>query len=93
MDFSLPRPFAPWNIRTLELLLPGTFQANGGWSESTQPRAKVDDMLSHFHMILDGCVRLALMATQLGIRQNNGKNTCRSRCVTSLTHSLLRLTS
>jgi len=65
MDFSLPRPFAPgsessrcgtfapWNIRTLELSLPGTFQANGGWSESTQPGAKVDDMLSHFHMIPD----------------------------------------
>ena len=53
MDFSLPRLFAPWNIRTLELSLPGTFQANGGWSESTQSGAKVDDMLSHFHMIPD----------------------------------------
>jgi len=30
-----------WNFRSLELSLHGTFQANGGWSESTQPGAKV----------------------------------------------------
>jgi len=54
LDFSLPRPFAPgslelslpgtfapWNFSSLELLLPATFQANGGWSESKQPGAKV----------------------------------------------------
>ena len=48
-DHSLPGAKVPH----LELSLPGTFQANGGWSESTQPGAKVDDMLSHFHMIPD----------------------------------------
>jgi len=38
------RTFAPWNFCSLELSLPGTFQANGGWSESTQPGAKVPAM-------------------------------------------------
>ena len=42
-----------WTFRSQDHSLPGTFQANGGWSESTQPGAKVDDMLSHFHMIPD----------------------------------------
>ena len=37
----------------VELSLPGTFQVNGGWSKSTQPGAKVDNMLSHFHLIPD----------------------------------------
>ena len=46
-DHSLPGAKVPG----VELSLPGTFQANGGWSESTQPGAKVDDMLSRFHLI------------------------------------------